>query len=171
MTKVRLRRRDAATVSRLLQEIGRGHGLPADLRHNARRWASTVDRTMDSSDLQRVAVLLRQASSERSLPADYRDAARYWTKDLLGRICPTAVPSSRQGETMDARRRHRLGAPIWILAVSIYWTSFRHSWREWRQRRSMQPSSSGQSTRRVAVVTALCLVGWVLAPRLLAWMP
>jgi hypothetical protein len=83
----------------------------------------------DSSELQRVAVLLRQASTERSLPADYRDAARYWAEDLLGRMCPTAVPRSREGETVDARwQRHRLGVPIWVMAVAIYWMSFRLSW-------------------------------------------
>jgi hypothetical protein len=86
MTRVRVGRRDATTVGRLLREIGGRKGLSAGLQSDADRWASAIDRTMDSSDLERLALLLRQASAERGLASSYRDAARYWAAYLEGRI-------------------------------------------------------------------------------------
>jgi hypothetical protein len=86
MTKVRVGRRDAATVGRLLEEISQGPGLSADLQHKVGWCAAAVDRTMDRSDLEHVAVLLRQASTERGLSNTHRNAARYWAAYLEGRV-------------------------------------------------------------------------------------
>jgi hypothetical protein len=86
MTKVRVGRRDAATVGRLLEEISQGQGLSAHLQHKVGRSVAAVDRTMDRSDLERVTVLLRQASTDRGLSSSHRNAARYWAAYLEGRV-------------------------------------------------------------------------------------
>ncbi len=86
MARVRVGRRDATTVGRLLKEIGQGHDLPVDLTRNAGQWFSAIEGTMDRSDVEQVAVLLRRASNEHRLSRRYRDAARYWAAYLEGRV-------------------------------------------------------------------------------------
>jgi hypothetical protein len=86
MAKVRIRTRDATAVSQILRRISQEPQVPEDLRQRAFYWASEVQRTMNSDDLQMVAWLLRDASAYRGKPALGRDKTRYWAAYLEGRI-------------------------------------------------------------------------------------
>jgi len=77
---------DAATVSQLLEEIGHGSAVPADIRAAAQFWSSEVSVEMDRVDLQTVAWLLRDASAQRPVASATRDQARYWAAYVEGRI-------------------------------------------------------------------------------------
>jgi hypothetical protein len=77
---------DAATVSQLLGEIGRGSGVPGDIRAAAVFWSSEVSAEMDRVDLQTVAWLLRDAGGQRRVASASRDQARYWAAYIEGRI-------------------------------------------------------------------------------------
>jgi hypothetical protein len=86
MNRVRIGTSGAATVSRLLGEIGAGRGLAQDLRSFASHWAPAVQRKMDRRDVEVVASLLRSASVARGFPASEREKAHYWAGYLESRM-------------------------------------------------------------------------------------
>jgi hypothetical protein len=86
MSRVRIGTTGAATVSRLLGEIGVGRGVTEDLREYANRWAPTVQRKMDRRDVEVVASLLRSASVARGFPVSKREKAHYWAGYLESRM-------------------------------------------------------------------------------------
>jgi hypothetical protein len=86
MAKVRIRTKDATAVSQVLLRISQEPQVPDDLRQQAFYWASEVQRTMNSDDVQMVAWLLRDASTYHRKPVFGRDKTRYWAAYLEGRI-------------------------------------------------------------------------------------
>jgi hypothetical protein len=86
MASVRIGANGAATVGRLLREIGEGGGLSPDVRRNASRYAAAVRRRMERRDVEMIAWLLRDVSSTGEYPLSRRERARYWAAFLEGRI-------------------------------------------------------------------------------------
>jgi hypothetical protein len=73
---------DAATVCRLLHQIGGGEGLPSRIRDAATYWADEVGPGMSRADVQTVAFLLKDAGMQRRLPSNNRHQAQYWAAYL-----------------------------------------------------------------------------------------
>jgi hypothetical protein len=73
---------DAATVCRLLHQIGSDAGLPSRIRDAATFWADEVRPGMSREDVQTVVWLLKDAGMQRRLPTDSRHQAQYWSAYL-----------------------------------------------------------------------------------------
>jgi hypothetical protein len=86
MASVRIGTSGAATVGRLLQEIGENHGVAPDVRENANRFAATVRRRMDRRDVEGIASILRVAGSTGDYSRSRRERAIYWASYLENRI-------------------------------------------------------------------------------------
>jgi hypothetical protein len=86
MARVRIGPTGAATVGRLLRDIGSGRGVPADIRDHANYWAPSVQRRMERRDVAMIAWLLRTASASRGYSASKREMAHYWARYLESRM-------------------------------------------------------------------------------------
>jgi len=86
MANIRIGTNGAATVGRLLQEIGENGGVDPDVRRNAARYSSAVRRRMDRRDVETIASVLRAVSSSGQYPSSRRERAQYWAAYLEGRI-------------------------------------------------------------------------------------
>jgi hypothetical protein len=73
---------DAATVCRLLQQLGSGAGIPSRIRTAARYWADEISPDMPRENWQALAWLLQDAGAYRRIPQDCRDEAQYWAAYL-----------------------------------------------------------------------------------------